>query len=146
MEIEYLVKTLSLNDVGSTGSHQAGIVIPREPAALKFFPELDVAEINPRTTIRFVTKEAHEALDLNFIYYNGRLHGTSTRNEYRLTGLSRYFKEVGALAGDSLEFTRSEFQFGIGLNRRGAGIKMSVDPDVVMLSGTWMTIRKPRNR
>ena len=34
-------KTLTPNDIGVTGSHQAGIAVSKDPAVLEFFPFLD---------------------------------------------------------------------------------------------------------
>jgi hypothetical protein len=101
-----LVKVLSSNDVGSTGGHQSGVVIPKSVTSGDFFPALDPLMINPRETLKAVLEESGRTINLNFIYYNGRLHGTSTRNEYRLTGISPFLKDVGAQEGDRLVFTR----------------------------------------
>jgi len=43
---------------------------------------------------------------MNYIYYNGKLHGVSTRNEYRLTGIAPFLRVVVAREGDKLIFTR----------------------------------------
>jgi len=43
---------------------------------------------------------------VNFIYYNGKLHGTSTRNEYRLTGILPFLRDQSAQDGDFLVLER----------------------------------------
>jgi hypothetical protein len=100
-------KVLTPNDVGTTGSHQAGIAVPRQNAMLTFFPSLDATEYNPRQSILFRETGGIDEWPLNFIYYNGKLHGRSTRNEYRLTGLTPYFKKHEASVGDVLRLGRT---------------------------------------
>lgn len=99
-------KTLSANDTGLTGGHQAGILIPKEPDLLGFFPPLDPAERNPRAHLRFVDDEG-KAWELAFIYYNNRLTG-GTRNEYRLTRLTRFMREAGLQPGDEMSLSRTD--------------------------------------
>jgi hypothetical protein len=99
-------KTLSANDVGATGSHQAGILVPRTNAELmEFFPRLDPKTFNPDAWIDCIDEDGFE-WRVRYIYYNGRLHDKGTRNEYRLTHLTGYLKTVGARSGDSLVFSR----------------------------------------
>ena len=102
-EIEF-TKVLSPNDVGLTHSHQAGFLIPLRVAKLNYFPKLDVFIPNPRESIDFILVDSEEVLSLNYIYYNGRTLGFSTRNEYRLTGATKFIKRMGLLAGDELCF------------------------------------------
>jgi len=99
-------KVLTSNDVGATGSHQAGIVIPSQIAECGFFPTLNHGIINPRIQISVEIPPTGSFLKINYIYYNGRLHGTSTRNEFRITGLTGFLKSQGAFQGDSLTFSR----------------------------------------
>src|SRR5215469_7482404 len=49
--VSQIRKTLSANDVGSTGAHQAGILIPKDPKILAFFPTLDASTKNPRISL-----------------------------------------------------------------------------------------------
>lgn len=100
-------KVLTPNDVGTTGSHQAGIAVPRQDATLAFFPSLDTTQYNPRQSLLFRETDGLDEWPLNFIYYNGKLLGRSTRNEYRLTGLTPYFKKHQALVGDTLHLGRT---------------------------------------
>lgn len=98
-------KILSLNDVGDTGSHQAGILVPKsDPQLLSFFPALDPDRLNPDAWISAVDEHGQE-WNLRYIYYNKRLHAMGTRNEYRLTHLTAYLRSVDARAGDLLVFS-----------------------------------------
>jgi hypothetical protein len=97
-------KVLSPNDVGETKSHQAGFLVPIRIAKLGFFPKLDVFTPNPRQSMEFVVVDSHSKLILNYIYYNGRTLGFSSRNEYRLTGATRFIKNMELKAGDQLCF------------------------------------------
>lgn len=102
-------KRLSANDVGATGGHQAGILIPKSEAdLLAFLPALNPGVKNPDAWIECVDENL-VTRRFRFIYYNNRLHDlTGTRNEYRLTYMTAYFREVGAKEGDSLEISRND--------------------------------------
>jgi len=97
-----LQKTLSRNDVGATGGHQAGILIPKSVVALHVFPALDREQKNPRAVLEGFDEEG-KPWKLNYIYYNSRLFG-GTRDEFRLTGISRFLKAGDARVGDGLQF------------------------------------------
>ena len=99
-------KTLSRNDSGETGGHQAGILVPKRSSILDFFPELDRSTKNPRKEIYFVD-HLGEVWRLVFIYYNNSFFG-GTRNEYRLTWLTRYFNRYGMRTGDKLTLYRDD--------------------------------------
>ncbi len=64
-----LSKVLSKNDTGETGSHQAGILIPKQEDILCFFPPLTVEEKNPRHKLKF-SDGYDKCWKLIFIYYN----------------------------------------------------------------------------
>jgi hypothetical protein len=99
-------KTLSANDVGATKAHQAGIHIPKtEKALLDFLPPLDPKQTNPDAWIECVDENGgiHR---FRYIYYNSKLHGLGTRNEYRITHMTGYLRSIGAKAGDVLEISR----------------------------------------
>ena len=78
-----ITKVLSANDVGDTGAHQAGMLVPKEVAVLAFFPALNPREKNPRCSLNF-RDDWQDRWTFAFIYYNNRFFG-GTRNEYRLT-------------------------------------------------------------
>ena len=88
MKIE---KSLTANDIGITGAHQAGICIPKAGGLISFFPNLDVNIKNPRTVLQFAD-DSGDKWKFNFIYYNNKFFG-GTRNEYRLTGMTVYIRK-----------------------------------------------------
>lgn len=97
-----ITKILSMNDTGETGGHQAGILVPKGGEVLRFFPDLGNDEKNPRCVMYF-RDEVGEIWKLNFIYYNNRFFDEKgTRNEYRLTGMTAYFRQHSLKAGDSI--------------------------------------------
>ena len=96
-EVEFS-KVLSPNDVGDTNSHQAGFLIPIRIAKLIYFPKLDLLVPNPRQSMEFILVDSDSKLNLNFIYYNGRSLGFSTRNEFRLTGATQFIKKTSSYA------------------------------------------------
>ena len=103
---EYSIsKTLTANDTGETGTHQSGIAIPKQENILSFFPSLDKSRLNPRAEIQFMD-ESGKLWNFNFIYYNNRFWG-GTRNEYRLTRMTKYIQETGLLAGDDICFFKN---------------------------------------
>jgi hypothetical protein len=99
-------KILSRNDTGETGAHQVGILIPKAPNILAFFPNLNPREMNPRHHITF-TDEFGEPWTFAFIYYNNALFG-GTRNEYRLTRMTAFISGHNLHAGDTIILRRSE--------------------------------------
>ena len=99
-----ITKTLSKNDTGETGGHQAGLLIPRESRILSFFPVLDSSLYNPRAHLRF-EDQAGSRWEFAFIHYNNKLFG-GTRNEYRLTRMTRYIREAGLSVGDEIVLQR----------------------------------------
>ncbi|MEG0374036.1 MAG: EcoRII N-terminal effector-binding domain-containing protein [Raoultibacter sp.] len=101
-------KVLSVNDTGENGTHQAGMLIPKNGDVLYFFPRLDEEEKNPRAKMTFIDIDG-ESWQLSFIHYNNKLfdeHGT--RNEYRLTGMTKYFRRHGLRAGDTVILKRND--------------------------------------
>lgn len=97
-------KLLSSNDIGETGGHQAGMLIPKSGDILEFFPELDPSVKNPRVTLVF-EDEAAQHWEFNYIYYNNRFFG-GTRNEYRLTGMTSFIRQNNLKAGDTIILSR----------------------------------------
>ena len=99
-------KVLSANDVGATDSHQAGPLIPKDSIAVAFFPTLDPSEFNPSVELRFTWDEDGTEYVFRFVYYNGKLTGRSTRNEYRLTRMTGFLRDSGLGVGDTLVLYR----------------------------------------
>jgi hypothetical protein len=112
-EIEF-TKVLSANDIGSTKTHQAGFLIPKRSARMNYFPRLPFEIANPRERLEFFCPEVNYLINCNFIFYNGKQLGFSTRSEYRLTGLTSLIKEMNFKVGDQVAFGRIE-------NRRALG-------------------------
>lgn len=93
-------KILSANDTGETGGHQAGLLIPKEERILSFFPTLDKTTLNPRVHLQFQDMEG-KLWEFAFIYYNNKFFN-GTRNEYRLTRMTKYVRQAGLRAGDEV--------------------------------------------
>ena len=126
-------KILSANDTGETGGHQAGILVPKLPEILGFFPYLDPAIRNPRSILDMVDDIGHE-WTFNYIYYNNKLSG-GTRNEYRITGMTKFFHEFDIKEGCTIIFNRvASGSFRITYRRRISGQK------IIRLSDVWKVI------
>jgi|TARA_B100000315_G_C14344178_1_gene480990 hypothetical protein len=104
--LKTIVKTLTRNDLGIGGSHQAGIHIPKNPSLIGFFPELNEHIKNPRIKITFYGPE-NEIWRFNFIYYNNKIFG-GTRNEYRLTAMTKFFNKYNLSPDDKLSMSINE--------------------------------------
>ena len=101
-----LYKVLTDNDIGITGSNQAGITVPRKDGELlDFFPELDLSKFNPETTI-YCTDHSGVRWKMRYIFYNGKTFSPnkSTRNEYRITHTTKVLKKLAAKKDDLLIF------------------------------------------
>jgi hypothetical protein len=133
-------KILSLNDVGSTGSHQAGMHIPKDPQIIAFFPALNNNIKNPRCEIYAMDVSSNKMWKFNFIYYNNKFFG-GTRNEYRLTGMTQFLKTNNAKENDTILLEQNErAKFQITLKRKDT-TPNSENP-VITLSTTWKIIKK----
>ena len=133
-----ITKTLTANDVGDTGGHQAGILVPKAPEILAFFPTLSATEKNPRVSLTFRDDDGVTCWRFVFIYYNNRLFG-GTRNEYRLTWMTRYLRSKNAKVGDELVFSRdTEGRLLVMCSRAS---KVNDEGGVLRLSGGWKIIQ-----
>ena len=101
--IDKFHKTLTANDLGKTGSHQAGIAIPKNKHL--FFGLMDETKLNPDMKLDFLDKKNNKSHKLRFIYYNNKFHG-GTRNEYRLLWLKEFLEENNPSIGDVITFER----------------------------------------
>ncbi len=138
MSPQSIRKTLSANDAGETGGHQAGILIPKDPRILSFFPHLNGGEHNPRAHILF-EDAAGERWGFAFIYYNNHQFG-GTRNEYRLTRMTRYIRQANLASGDEIILQRDERgQYSIEHEFADRAIPTS-DKSVLTLGGGWRII------
>lgn len=93
-------KVLSANDTGETGAHQAGILVPKDPRVLEFFPSLDPSRKNPRLFLTFID-EGDASWNFSFIYYNNKFFD-GTRNEYRLTRMTDFIRINNMKQGDTI--------------------------------------------
>ncbi|SDI81192.1 EcoRII N-terminal effector-binding domain-containing protein [Lutimaribacter saemankumensis] len=100
---ETFEKELTANDVGETNSHQAGIHIPKsQKDLLAFLPELDPSVKNPDAWL-VATDDAGIEWKFRYIYYNNKYHSDrGTRDEYRITHMTKALRALGASAGDTL--------------------------------------------
>ncbi len=130
-------KILSANDTGHTGAHQAGILVPKEPVVLSFFPPLDQSEKNPRYHLSFYD-DSETRWEFAFIYYNNKFFG-GTRNEFRLTRMTPFMKMNGLQPGDELilekdddgkRFVKYKRARGSGMGRNG----------ILRLGSAWKVI------
>jgi hypothetical protein len=136
--IKKITKALSANDTGETGGHQAGILIPKTPRILSFFPDLDASVKNPRISLHFYEEDGITKWPFEFIYYNGKFFG-GTRNEFRLTWMTQYLRAKNAKPGDRIEMLLdNEGRRYIVLKRE----KDSAEDDdgVLRLRGGWKVI------
>jgi hypothetical protein len=130
----FLRKTLTANDVGATGSHQAGFHVPKSMIA--FFPPLDEALSNPDMWLEII--EGPFASRWRYVYYNSALNGSGTRDEFRLTHTSAFLRSAGAVRGDQLELSR------LGPATYAARIVRSARDEgalVLNSSGPWRLVR-----
>lgn len=135
---EAIQKILSRNDTGETGGHQAGILIPKKGEILSFFPELGKEEKNPRSYIAF-SDSFGEQWSFPFIYYNNSFFG-GTRNEYRLTGMTRYLKAHNLKAGDVLTLIRDDNGF-YSIEYSRLKVSPVTEEGVLKLGNSWKVIR-----
>jgi hypothetical protein len=101
---ESITKVLSANDIGTTKSHQAGILIPKSIIGFNYFPLLNQKILNPREIIEFTDIGSGKSYKFNYIFYNNKMISNGTRMEYRLTGIRPYLFDMKAELGDELVF------------------------------------------
>ncbi len=145
--VEAISKVLTANDTGETGGHQAGICVPKGSDVLRFFPDLGNSVKNPRASMVFVD-DWGQRWNFNFIYYNNKFHSPNgTRNEYRLTGLTRFFRENGLRTGDEITLLHGkDGEDYIKFKKEGLGLTSSVVTDngivktKITLNDNWRVI------
>jgi hypothetical protein len=114
-------KQLTLNDTGENGSHQAGLCIPKNNDYLNFFPPLDSKIKNPFAWIN-INDESNNVWKFKFIYYNNKLTSNGTRNEYRLTCMTKYLKKQNAREGDVVIFEKINNTYFVRFESKGLKI------------------------
>lgn len=133
-------KILSANDCGLTGGHQAGTLIPKDDRILGFFPSLNSKEKNPRCVLHFVD-DSGASHRFRFIYYNTRLLGCGTRNEYRLTCMTDYIRSSDLKVGDILVFSRKDGEYHVSYKRQTTTETHTDDGVILVCSGKWKVIQ-----
>lgn len=132
-----IAKALSKNDTGETGGHQAGILVPKEEDILSFFPKLDASQYNPRCHLRFLDSSG-TFWEFAFIYYNGKFF-EGTRNEYRLTRMTKYIRQAGLVVGDEIVLSYDGDRYQISHRRqRQAAVNES---GVLKLGSGWRVVQ-----
>ena len=135
MSTHAIEKVLSANDTGETGGHQAGICVPKAANILSFFPILNAKLKNPREVLD-ITDDSGRVWAFAFIYYNNRFFG-GTRNEYRLTGMTAFFRDFNLKAEDKIMLRRESARTVRITFKRASDSGLG---KVLKLSTTWKVI------
>ena len=130
-----IVKTLSANDTGETGGHQAGILVPKDPEILSFFPGLDAKRYNPRVHLKFLD-DSGVYWEFAYIYYNNALF-SGTRNEYRLTRMTKFIRQAALVAGDELILSLDDDRYCIEYLRKR---KSKGEGKILQLGTGWRVV------
>ena len=113
-------KTLEKNDIGTTGSHQAGIHIPKSNLDLiAFLPLLNEETKNPDSWIECIDQD-NRLWNFRYIHYNNKHHDQKgTRDEYRLTHIRSFLKAMNAKEGDKFCISKNsgEQNYQISITR-----------------------------
>ena len=138
-QINTIRKELTPNDLGQTGSHQVGIVVPKRFALSTFFPLLPYDDVNPRRILTFIDEETGQQVKTNFIYYNNKRRG-KTRDEFRMTGIATYCRSKRAEVGDSIVMKLlDDGRRTLGVLRTTEAVKTLEDIRItVVLSDKWV--------
>lgn len=136
--MKQIEKVLSKNDTGETGGHQDGFLIPKQPAEIRgCLPSLDATVENPRCPVEAID-DAGEYWSFQYIYYNKKLFGTGTRNEYRLTGFIRFIKKYLLKAGDTVILRPEGRVYRITFRRKDAPVlNPATGRKRITPSGSW---------
>ena len=141
MNKETFAKILSNNDLGNTGSHQAGMLIPkRNTELIAFLPHLDPSVKNPDTWLNCIDQFGN-SWKFRYIFYNNKLHDPNgTRNEYRITHMTKFFKQSGAVEGEEIFLSKDEMNvYSIYINQSDTQPKRDKNSNKIKLKG-WRKI------
>lgn len=134
-------KTLTANDTGETGGHQAGVHIPKlQQELLALLPLLDPQVKNPDAWLEMIDDTGIK-WTFRYIYYNNRWHEEGgTRDEYRITHMTKFFRAVGATAGDILVLSGAPHSnsYSIAVRKR-VETELGVAPGRIQLKG-WRRV------
>lgn len=135
-------KLLSANDTGETGAHQAGICVPKDDKLLSFFPHLDPGTFNPDGWL-VCEDNSGELWKMRYIYYNGKLHGRNSRNEYRITHTTKFMGKWKARSGDFMVFSSTSeagrYRISVEAPRLSGRVQDAPDQGVIVLRG-WSRV------
>lgn len=136
-----VAKTLTPNDLGLTGGHQAGLHVPKDSPLAKFIGDDIRHAVNPRKAIALIDVHSGQSCSATLIYYNNVLRG-GTRDEFRITGTTAFLRRLAAQVGDELIFDiEGREELKVSLVRRPAGAQgISDDDGPIKLSGKWRFI------
>lgn len=132
-----IAKVLSKNDAGETGGHQAGILVPKATEILSFFPRLDPSQYNPRCHLMFMD-DSGSLWEFSFIYYNNALF-EGTRNEYRLTRMTKYIRQAGLVVGDEVILSHDGLRYNV-THKRKRQVEIS-STGVLKLGSGWRVVQ-----
>jgi len=139
MRNKIVSKVLSPNDTGETGAHQSGILIPKDRRLIQFFPELLENEKNPRVHLTF-RDDTGKKWVFAYIHYNSKKFG-GTRDEYRLTRMTKYIRENSLLSGDVIHMTQNPEQDYYSISYSRKDTKFYNDDDEVLIIGkSWVIV------
>ena len=94
-------KWISRNDLGDTGGHQSGILVPK--SAVHLFPRLEEQTRNPKLTLTIEDQDGRRSTAV-YTHYNNKVVGQGTRDEYRLTRMRDWFSDNKPKVGDKVVF------------------------------------------
>lgn len=126
-------KALSPNDLGLTGSHQAGVLLPRRSQIHSFLPRLDESISNPSIDVEWWSPQLNRPLSTRYTYYNSKSMGTGTRNEYRLTKITPLLRELDPSPGSNLIFVFMKTK--LGRPRQSVSHGLDIFPQVLIEPG-----------
>ncbi|MBA4750776.1 MAG: restriction endonuclease [Sphingopyxis sp.] len=142
MTLQSYEKPLTANDTGETGGHQAGIHIPKSQTdLLALLPPLDPDVKNPDAWLE-MADDSGTVWRFRYIYYNNSLHDSGgTRDEYRITHMTGFFRALGARAGDTLTLSGQPgaFRYTIAVRKSGPASQPVGRPIRIRLRG-WQRI------
>ncbi|MDC1076330.1 EcoRII N-terminal effector-binding domain-containing protein [Litorivicinus sp.] len=124
-------KQLTANDVGLTKTHQAGIHIPKgAKELLSTLPALNPRIRNPDTW--FDCMDEHGLVwRFRYIYYNSKLFGDGTRDEYRLLQINPFLKHNKAKEGDFLTIELKSEKYFVGIRKDSDEVSQILDKNYV---------------
>ena len=134
-------KVLTPNDTGETGGHQAGIAVPKQDLELiAFFPKLATKTFNPDIWITCIDPD-EQIWEMRFVFYNGKTFHPrkSTRNEYRITHMTKFFAKWNARSGDSVIFTSTKQEGNYRISIKKTPSEDSNTKKIVVLRG-WKAV------